>query len=408
MAATAIGASHLVLAPTAGAAFGYALLWLVPFTHFFKYPAFDFGPRYAVATGTSLLDGYALVPGPRDWALWAFLLGTVVQGFTVLAGVLSVSAVVAHAAVPDVPVLAWSLVLGALVLALLWSGRFDGLSALSKIMLLVLVMMTGVAFLATPPPSGAWSDLLIPRLPEGSLFLAAALLGWMPTGLDVSVWHSLWALERREVWDERAATAAGAASGAAEREQRVFAMARADLGIGYGLSFALAVMFLALGAEVLRPAGLVPRGGEVAVTIARLYTDVLGDWALAPFLLAAFFGMFSSTYGVMDGFPRAFSATVRRLGFGEKGEGAYWGFLLASLGLALGEIALLRDPIVLVTVAAVASFLLSPLTFAFNYWCVTRHVDDPALAPGPALRAWALLGIGCMAGATGLFLALQL
>ena len=62
MAATAIGTSHIILSPVAGARFGYALLWLVLFSHLFKYPAFEFGPRYAVATGTSLIRGYQQVP----------------------------------------------------------------------------------------------------------------------------------------------------------------------------------------------------------------------------------------------------------------------------------------------------------------------------------------------------------
>lgn len=414
MAATAIGASHLVLAPTAGAAFGYTLLWLVPFTHLFKYPAFDFGPRYAVATDASLLDGYARVPGPRGWALWAFLLGTVVQGFSVLAGVLGLSAVVVRAALPALSVPAWATVLGLLAALLLWTGRFDGLSALSKVMLLGLAAMTAIAFAATPPPAAAWESLVIPRLPEGSIVLAAAILGWMPTGLDVSVWHSLWALERREEWAERARARPGDAAGT----RRILAVARTDLGIGYGLSFVLAILFLALGVEVLRPGGSIPQGGEVAVTIARLYTDVLGDWALYPFLVAAFFGMWSSTYGVMDGFPRAFSGTARRLRALVRDEPVttpdssqdawYWGFLAVCLLLALAEIAWLRDPVLLVTIAAVASFLLAPLTYALNHWCVTRHLPDPALRPGRALRAWSITGILAMTAATTLFLALQL
>ena len=58
MAATAIGTSHIVLAPVAGARFGYDLLWLILFAHLFKYPAFEFGARYAVATETSLIEGF--------------------------------------------------------------------------------------------------------------------------------------------------------------------------------------------------------------------------------------------------------------------------------------------------------------------------------------------------------------
>ncbi len=412
MAATAIGASHLVLAPTAGAAFGYALLWVMPFSHLFKYPAFEFGPRFAVATGTSLLDGYGSVPGPRNWALWLFLLGTVVQGVTVLAGVLGVGAAVMAAGLPaGVPIPLLSLALGLACAALLGSGGFDGLSALSKWMLLGLTLMTVVAFLARPPSGEVWQGLVTPAVPAGSLLLFAALLGWMPTGIDVSVWHSLWALERREAW-EAAANRSGRAG--LRGSLKVGLM---DMRLGYGLSFILAVMFLSLGAEVLRPAGEVPAGAGVAITIARLYTDVLGGWTYPLFLTAAFFGMFSTAYGVLDGFPRAFRETLRRLGtrWGERNEPVgssregrvYWSFLFGSLALAVLETLVLPDPLILVTIAAVTSFLLGPVQYVLNYLCVTRLISEPQLRPGPGLRIWAVLGITCMLGASGLFLALQ-
>ena len=37
MAGAAIGTSHIVLAPVAGARFGFDLLWLVLFAHLFKW-----------------------------------------------------------------------------------------------------------------------------------------------------------------------------------------------------------------------------------------------------------------------------------------------------------------------------------------------------------------------------------
>ncbi len=412
MAATAIGASHLVLAPTAGASFGYVLLWVLLLSHLFKYPGFEFGPRFAVATGRSLLDGYRRVPGPRNWALWIFLAGTVVQGVTVLAGVLGVAASVAAAALPGLlPLAAWSALLGGICALLLAAGGFDGLSALSKWMLLVLAAMTAVAFAATPPPLEAWQHLAVPRLPGEAVVLVAAILGWMPTGLDVSVWHSLWALERREAWLERAAD--GAPEPAAVGEREALGVGLLDMRLGYGLSLALSVMFLALGAEVLAPAGQVPGGAEVAITLAHLYTDVLGGWILPLFLLAAFFGMFSSAYGVLDGFPRAFQETLRAMDGEVRAPGPfrpalpYWAFLGGTLVLAVVESVLIPDPVVLVTVAAVASFLLAPVTFALNYYCVTRLVDDPALRPGRVLRGWAVVGIGFMGLCTGLYLWLQ-
>jgi len=424
LAATAIGASHLVLAPTAGAAFGYALLWVMGFSHFIKYPAFESGPRFAAATGTSLLDGYARVPGPRGWALSVFLLGTVVQGVTVLAGVLGVAAAVTYAAFPILPIPAWSLVLGLAIAALLATGGFDGLSALSKWMLAGLTAMTVFAFVARPPGPGFIEGLVRPRIPPESVVLLAAILGWMPTGIDVAVWHSMWALERREEWARRRTRSTRADRGIAAR---AFATGRLDLWLGYGLSLVLSVLFVSLGAEVLAPAGLVPRGPDVAVTMARLYTESLGAWVYPLFMVAAFFGMFSTAYGVLDGFPRAFAQTVVRLWgrrrpaspepdpddpsriarSGRRTTPVYWGFLFGSLALALVETVWIPDPVALVTVAAIVSFLLAPVLYALNHYCVTRLIEDPGLRPGPAMRAWSWIGMLGVTAASGFFLWVQ-
>ena len=57
-AGAAIGVSHLVQSTRAGADFGLGLIWALLLVNMFKYPFFQFGPRYASATGESLLDGY--------------------------------------------------------------------------------------------------------------------------------------------------------------------------------------------------------------------------------------------------------------------------------------------------------------------------------------------------------------
>ena len=57
-ASTAIGVSHLVQATRAGAGYGFELLWAILLANLFKYPFFEYGSRYANATGKSILDGY--------------------------------------------------------------------------------------------------------------------------------------------------------------------------------------------------------------------------------------------------------------------------------------------------------------------------------------------------------------
>jgi Mn2+/Fe2+ NRAMP family transporter len=89
-----VGVSHLVQSTRAGASFGLELLGLVIVANVFKYPAFSFGPRYAAATGTSLLEGY------RRQGLWALVLYSILTlgtMFTIQAVVTVVTAAIAAA-----------------------------------------------------------------------------------------------------------------------------------------------------------------------------------------------------------------------------------------------------------------------------------------------------------------------
>ena len=63
-AGAAVGVSHLVQSTRAGADFGFGLIWALFLVHLFKYPFFQFGPRYVAATGETLLDGYRKLGKP--------------------------------------------------------------------------------------------------------------------------------------------------------------------------------------------------------------------------------------------------------------------------------------------------------------------------------------------------------
>ncbi len=399
LASTAVGASHLVIGPSAGAAFGYRLLWLVPLACALRYHAFEFGPRFALATGSSLIVGYDRLPGPRHWAVILFLVGTVVQGVGVLSAVVGVAAAVLYAGVGVGSLPLWGMVIATTIVLLLFLGRYRAMDVLNKVMMGLLTLATLLAFAASPPPARAFIHLIRPEIPAGSIVLIAALIGWMPTGIDVSVWHSLWALKDRRRW-----ATTGSVPG-----RHLMAQGLLDMRIGYGLTVVLGIIFLMLGAQVLHPQGLMPRGADVAVTLSRVFTHILGSWMFPVFLTAAFFAMFSTSYTVMDGFSRAFAETIRVLrgangNAGERSGRAYWGFLLFIYLLAMAFLAWLPRPVVLVTGAAALSLVLSPIYCWFNYHCVTRQIDDVALRPRRTARAFAIAGIVFNALAAGLYL----
>jgi len=387
MAATAIGSSHIILSPVAGARFGYELIWLVLFSHFFKYPAFEFGPRFAIANGVSLIEGFERVPGPRKWAVWVFLATTVLQGLTILAGTLSVTAAVLVGFVGGLSPSAWVLLLGIGIVVLHATGKYPALAFGSKLAMLVLALVSLIALAAVPPRVSDLARVFVPSVPAGSLVLSASILGLMPTGINVAIWHSLWAVEHLGKW-RRVTT----------DKKQILALGLFDLRVGYLLSAVLAVVFISLGANLLKPRGLVPDGVDVAITLSRLYTEVLGEWMFPVFMLAAFAAMFSTAYSVMDGFPRTFARLLDTL-FPRAGilkrtsRPAYWGFMGFIFVFAVGANRILPNPVVMIQLVGIVSLLVAPVLYGLNYYCVTRLIDDESMRPSRALRVWALAGL---------------
>lgn len=406
LAATSIGGSHIALAPTAGAKYGFALLWLVLFAHLFKYHAFEFGPRLALGAQMSLLEGYRRLPGPRNWALWTGIVDMVLESVGVLAAVAGFTGSILAASFGGATPL-WTVVVVAAAAAMLAVGRYRLLTVATAFMLLGLAAGTAIAFFSAPPGLAELAEGLVPRYPDGSLLLVAAILGWMPTGVGVSIWHSLWIRE-----DTRFLPDPAFAPGTrAHRDDRLLKFRRGlrDMRIGYAISAVLAVMFLGLGAAVLRPAGLVPQGVDTALTLSRIYTERMGAWMQPVFLFVAFSAMFSTTYTVMDGMPRTLTAAWRHIRGDARADRPdrgrlYWGYLAAMTLGSLAIVAVVNDPIRLITMLAAVTFLFSPLWFVLNTWCVRHFVTDRAMRPSRLDYALATLGIVFMIGTAVLLL----
>ncbi len=398
LAATSIGASHLLMSPEAGARFEYQLVWLVVLAHALKYMAFEAAPRYVAAQGESLLDAYATAPGPRHWAIWLGLIDMTIQALGLIAALIGLTASFLVAALGG-GLKVWSLLLALGLLSMLRWGNYRSLRVVNLVAMLALAVGTLVAFATAPPPTAKIFEIFQPTLPPGSLLLVVAILGYMPTSVAVSIWQSLWALEqgrfstnRNRPDDRRAALRAGLI----------------DLRLGYALSAGLAICFVCLGASLLYPRGLVPEGPQVALTLSSLYTLVLGAWMRPVVLAMAFLALATTCYTMMDGFPRAFVAALRvlsgRPAAGGRADRPYWIFLLI---VTFGGMALLSnvpDPAFLVKAVGAFGLLLSPVYFTLNLWAVHRRIDDPALRPGPLATLVSILGILFLLFTAGLFL----
>ncbi len=355
-AGAAIGVSHLVQSTRAGADFGFGLLWALILVNIIKYPFFQMGPRYAAATGKSLLDGYLKIGKPVLWVYFLLTLGTM---FTIQTAVTIVTAGIAvelFGVSSDVAV--WSVAITLLCAAVLAIGKYRILDKLMKVIIFTLTISTLFAvFFAfresvTQQGTGSVTNL-IQLLPTESAAIAflIAFMGWMPAPLDISIWHSLWTLEKRDTGKDAVRNA-------------VF-----DFNIGYAGAIVLGVCFMALGALVMYGSGEVfsSKGGVFAGQLINMYTASLGDWAAILIGVAAFTTMFSTTLTTLDASPRALEATTNLLGIGFNKKGYLFWLIVLIVGTCVILFFLISEMGTLVKVATILSFLTAPFYAVCNY-----------------------------------------
>ena len=384
-ASACIGVSHLVQSTRAGSLAGFGLLWVILAANAAKYPFFEFGSRYASASGQSLIEGFRTLGRGASWLYLGLTLGTC---FFVMAAVgmvtgafldnlLGVSARMGSAFTSEVTVGLFLACAG-----LLWLGKFNALDKIIKVLASVLLVSTVAAVVLTvsaPPPVTVVPETWSWTTPAGIAFVIA-LMGWMPSAVDLSTWNSFWTLERIRT------------SGYKPTLKETLT----EFNAGYAISVVLAIGFLVLGTLLLyRTEATLPDGSAAfASGIVSLYAQAMGEWSAPIMGAAAFSAMFSTCITVMDGYARSLN---RAWAAATQTERTPQRHRLALVLVALGGLAIVlafRGQLkTLVDLATTLSFLVAPVIAFWNLRLVTRN-DFPAEAkPGRVLQAWAWLGL---------------
>ena len=193
-AGAAIGVSHLVQSTRAGADDGWGLLWALLLVNLFKYPCFQFGPRYALATGESLLDGY--------YKLGKIFCGSIFLNiatmFTIQTAVTVVTAGLASNLFEiKTNMIHWSIGVTAVCYSILLIGRYKLLDKVIKVIILIpqLVVFLQLQLHFSKSNTSLVFSQMFPN-GDGILFLIA-FMGWMPAPMDISIWHSIWIFRKK-------------------------------------------------------------------------------------------------------------------------------------------------------------------------------------------------------------------
>ena len=386
-AGAAIGVSHLVQSTRAGADFGWGLLWALLLINFFKYPFFQYGPRYAQATGETLLDGYYKL---GKGYLWAYFFVNIATMFTIQSAVTVVTAGLASKLFGITSnIVYWSIMITVFCGVLLIIGRYQLLDKFIKIIIISLaissVLAVTIAFVKND------NSLSFQQVfPEGTgLLFLIAFLGWMPAPLDISIWHSIWTLEKNK----------------SQQNKTTLKESLFDFNVGYIATTFLAICFVGLGALVMFDSGLEfsSKGGVFAGQLIELYTSNLGESAYGLIAIAAFSTMLSTTITTLDASPRAMSKTIQLL-FDRLDSSYFLWLLILSIGTIGIFLFLLSEMGKLVQIATVLSFITAPLYAFLNYRLVISKQMPEKFRPNKELRILSIIGLLFLSGFTLFYL----
>lgn len=390
-ASTAIGTSHLVLSTRAGAHHGMIYLWIILGALLLKYPFFEFGPRYAAATGNSLLKGYK---DQGTWVLVVFILIISINMFAVTGAISAVTAGLLATMFGitgiSVPFLA-GLILGISVLLLLLGG-YKGLDGLIKCISVILLVTVFIAFAAVIIKGKAVANADITSAPilEGAgLTLLISLLGWMPSGMEASTMSSIWTIEKAKATNYNP-----------KLNESLF-----DFNLGYIFAMILAVMFMTIGAYTVYGTGTILDGNatEFSNKLLSVFISNVGDWSYYIIAIAAVGTIYGTLITVLDAFPRCIVRGVRILRFGEIEKSEQQNNFLGKLykviliGLGIGSFCLFyfsaASMLQLLQFVTILSFIYSPFIAYINLRAVQSTSVSESYRPSMLMLFMAYLGL---------------
>ncbi|MEO0894839.1 MAG: divalent metal cation transporter [Bacteroidota bacterium] len=383
-ASSSIGTSHLVLSTRAGAHHGLIFLFVIVGIMLLKYPFYEFGPRYANATGYSLVKGYK---DQGKWILWLFMGVILLDMFAVTGAVAAVSAGLLATMFGvqwlSVPLLAGCII--ALTVGVLLLGGYKGLDFTIKVISVLLLVFVSIAFVSVLAngPVESEPDFVAPPLLEGAgLTLLISLMGWMPSGVEASTLNSIWNVENEKATGYKPSL-----------KEALF-----DFNLGYMLTLILAVMFLVIGAFTVYGSGELLEGSttDFSNKLLNIFTANIGEWAYYIFAIAAFVTIYGTLITVIDAFPRAIIRGIRVLRYEDLQENeeqisflnrSYKLFvLLAGLGGFCLFYFSTASMIALLEAVTVIAFMISP----FIAWLNLRAIQSDAI-PISHKPSWGLL-----------------
>ena len=348
LAATGIGVGDMVSSTIAGAEYGLTLVWALVGGVIIKFAITEGAARWQLATGASLIEGWREVL-PR-FALGLFFLYFIVWSYFVSSALVSASALVPAAIIPQVPLWVWGVIHAVAAVAMVWFGRYERFLSVIKwfvglkfaaiiLSVLLIVIWSGADWSGF----GARSDF--------SVAYTLSLIGGVG-GTVTLLSYAYWMREAGWSGTERLPSA------------------RTDLTMSFVLVFVFCFSMIFLSTQINWEGQILDEGPRLCLLLADRIGREIGPIGRAVFLLGFWGAAFSSVMGVYHGVPFLFDDMLhlwrRQPAGGQRGP-AYRAWAIYLGGAAISAL-LVRRPVWLVFAYTVVGSLFFPFVISTLLW----------------------------------------
>ncbi|MFN4147717.1 MAG: Nramp family divalent metal transporter [Runella sp.] len=320
LSAAIVGSGELIATTALGAKGGFVTFWVILVSCLVKVALqLEFG-RNAIYTGLPTMQSINRLEGKRigkaHLVIWLWLS---VQVFKLLqmGGVVGGVAIVLYMVFPFLSSDIWAIVASVITALLVYRGYYGSVErgALLMILLFTVAVLISLVSLQFTPYRITASSLvsgLTFSLPPAVVGVAFGAFGITGVGGDEIMFYNYWCIEKGY------ATYTGPNDGSTEWAAR----AKGWIEVMYLDAFCsmlvytlVTAAFYLLGAALLHQKGSIPEGYAMVETLSRLFTDTLGPWAKALFLVGAFFVLYSTVFSATASFARIFGDAFGQLGW---------------------------------------------------------------------------------------------
>lgn len=363
--------------------------WVILSTLIFKYPFYEFGTRYAIATKKTLISAYS---SQGKVPLLLYLGVITVNMFAVVGAIGAVCAGLLSTTLGlDISIQLLAGLVLFISVTILFFGSYSILDNFIKILSVILVITVCIAFIAVmmKGSAGRIDDFTRPSILEGAgLALLVSLVGWMPAGMEASTMNSIWVVEKMKITKYHPSLREG-----------LF-----DFNLGFVFTTVLAIMFLIIGAYTVYGTGMLLEGNttQFSQKLLAVFTTNLGQWSYWVIAIAAFGTIYGTLITVMDAFSRSFVISLEELKSkpntgSERNKTLSRNYKILLPLLGLGGFLLFyfsaASMIKILEFATILSFLTSPVIAFLNLRAIKSEAVPYDLQPKAGLTILAYTGL---------------